>query len=294
MDIESSIMNYDINYSQNCSPKNDQKLEDLPINTIQDKSENCASNIYSNILDIENKPDEVMISTMTITCALNTKYYLENICKYIDLNHTGIVTIRYGNPLDETTNRTLIPEKILNIQKRKKKKSFYNQATFEIKTKKSKIINLKLFSNGSIQMTGVKNVESIYEALNKLFYELKQKKFVIKMIDNKKTLIEKLFVSDISQIGIEHLQKFKIAMINSNYNIDFNIDREKLYELLIQDQYECTYDPNIHASVNIKYNHPVKPISIFVFEKGSIIITGARNCEQIKRAYEFFLFQFIK
>jgi TATA-box binding protein (TBP) (component of TFIID and TFIIIB) len=241
-----------------------------------------------NFLDIENKPQDMIISTMTLTCALDTEYNLDNICKYIELNHTGIISIRYGDPHDERTNRTLIPEKAYIIQRKKNKKSFYNQATFKIKTKKSKIVNLKLFKNGSIQMTGIKNMEGALEALYKLFEEIKQVKYIIEVDkDGKKLLVKKEFAADVSKIDITKVQKYKIAMINSNYNIDFNIDREKLYHLMIEDNIECAYDPIIHASVNVKFNHPEKKISIFIFEKGSIIITGARTCMQIKQAYDF-------
>ena len=76
-------------------------------------------------------------------------------------------------------------------------------------------------------------------------------------------------------------------MINSNFNIGFNIDREKLFEKLILNNYECTYDPIIHACVNLKYTIKSKKISIFIFESGSIIITGANNCNQILCAYNF-------
>ena len=238
-------------------------------------------------LDLENKPDEVIISTMTITCALDTEYYLENICKYIDLNHTGIISVRFGDPTDERTNRTLVPEKISTIQKKKKKKSFYNQATFQIKTKTDKIINVKLFINGSIQMTGVKSIEGTVEALRKLFDEMKQRRFLVEVQGGQKKLVNKPFVKDISKVSLEQLSKYKIAMINSNYNIDFHIDREKLYNLMLLDGLDCTYDPIIHASVNIKFQHPTKPISIFVFEGGAIIITGARTCDQIRQAYDF-------
>lgn len=46
---------------------------------------------------------------------------------------------------------------------------------------------------------------------------------------------------------------FKIAMINSNFNIKFDIDRFKLNKLLKINKYNSNYDPNIHACVDIKY-----------------------------------------
>jgi TATA-box binding protein (TBP) (component of TFIID and TFIIIB) len=271
MQIDSQIFNY-------------QKVSNKSSLNKENAGEMCN---FINILDIENKPEEVIISTMTVTCALDTEYYLENICKYIDLNHTGIISIRYGEPTIESTNRTLVPMKPSAIQKKNKVKNFYNQATFQIKTKKSKIINVKLFKNGAIQMTGVKSIEGTAEALDKLFNEIRQNKFVIEMVDGKKKLIRKQFVKDVTKVSIDQIKNYKIAMINSNYNIDFTIDREKLYNIMLLDALDCSYDPIVHASVNIKFNHPNKPISIFVFEGGSIIITGARTCDQIKQAYDF-------
>jgi len=62
----------------------------------------------------------------------------------------------------------------------------------------------------------------------------------------------------------------------------------KLYNKLISQKYECKYDPNNHASVDIKYViNDEKSISIFVFESGAINITGANDCTQVVDAYNF-------
>ena len=77
-------------------------------------------------------------------------------------------------------------------------------------------------------------------------------------------------------------------MINSNFNIGFKVDRDKLYDLIhTKNIAECSYDPIIHACVNIKYECDKKTVSIFVFESGSIIITGANNGKHILDAYNF-------
>ena len=47
-----------------------------------------------------------------------------------------------------------------------------------------------------------------------------------------------------------------------------------------------TFDPIRHACVNIKLQHPIKTITIFVFESGSIIILG-KSCRQVRDAYNF-------
>jgi TATA-box binding protein (TBP) (component of TFIID and TFIIIB) len=150
---------------------------------------------------------------------------------------------------------------------------------------KEKPVNVKLFSNGSVQMTGCKSITHSLDTLEQLYSELKIVKAVI---DRKKMkIVEKPFVTDTNKLTFEYISKFKVVMINSNFNVEFNIDRQKLHDMLKKDGNESSYDPNRHACVNVKYYHPDKEISVFVFEKGSIIITGAKNCVQIRDAYDF-------
>ena len=92
----------------------------------------------------------------------------------------------------------------------------------------------------------------------------------------------------------------KIRMINSNFNVDYHIDRRKLAKILqthhdhdsIDDEFgyiQFKYSPTGgHSCVNIKhrYDENNRP-SIFVFQTGSIIITGAKNYSQIISAYKF-------
>ena len=55
---------------------------------------------------------------------------------------------------------------------------------------------------------------------------------------------------------------------------------------------QCSYEKCIRACVIIKFSPPVdnindKEISIFVFQKGNIIITGAKSRNQVHAAYNF-------
>ena len=257
----------------------------------QNKDEQKIDIILQNLIDnlqFEKKPDDVSISTMTMTCKINTKFNCKNIAKYIDLNHDCILGIKHGKNGDPQTNRSLIAKKTTTGKKKKKKSVFYNQVSMYIPVKnkdKKKPVNLKIFSNGAIQMTGCKSVDNGVEALTKVFDVLKKTKAVVDF--NKNKIIEKEFAENISVLDINCINELNVAMINSNFNIDFKIDRAKLYNLLISQEFECFYDPVKHACVNIKYNNILKPISIFVFEKGSIIITGVKDCSQIKDAYNF-------
>ena len=173
------------------------------------------------------------------------------------------------------------------------KNHFYNQITVVIRVSngytndliKEPKINMKLFKNGAIQMSGCKSVKNINIALNKLIFKLKEIK--AKIEDGK--IIEKLFIEDSYNINVKD---FKIDMINSNYQIDIQIDRSKLYNLLLKKKIKSAYEPCIRACVIIKYipetfNPENKEISIFIFQKGNIIITGARSRQHIISAYNY-------
>ena len=113
------------------------------------------------------------------------------------------------------------------------------------------------------------------------------------------------------------LKNFKICLINSDFSIGFKIRRERLYELL-HNTYGiyATYEPDIYPGVNSKFywnkknkeksNFGIcscnikcdgkgngigegncKKVTIAIFQSGKIIITGARNLEQINDSYKF-------
>ena len=57
---------------------------------------------------------------------------------------------------------------------------------------------------------------------------------------------------------------------------------------MLKKNVESTFEPCVHACVNIKYMYKnTDKISIFVFESGSIIITGAKTRNHILEAYKF-------
>lgn len=254
-------------------------------------------------LDPINLPDGLFISTMTLTCKIPVCFDVILIAKYFKLTKYLVHTISCGN--NKEIYRTLSPikpkkKKIKNSHKR----NFYNQVTLIINCVNIAKINIKLFKNGSIQITGCKNISSVLWILEKLFQQL-QESVEVSEKDYDNSEIGELPHDSNSQtqnllyaiphifLNIYDISDLKIAMINSNFNIGFNIDREKLFHLLTTMHYECEYDPSRHAGVKIRYKNisqtaeHLHQSSIFVFDRGSIIITGAQNYMQIMECYKF-------
>jgi TATA-box binding protein (TBP) (component of TFIID and TFIIIB) len=238
-------------------------------------------------------PKGISISTMCGKCKLGSDLDLDNIKHYLTLSSDDILTVK----MSKIDMRTLIPTK---KKKRRTKKEvqetnnpFYNQVTVVIRVHEGKYddlndeykINVKLFRNGSIQISGLTNIDYANRALNKLIYCLKQTK--ARMVESK--IEEIVYARDTTNLSI---YDFQIYMINSNYQVNMMIDRNKLFNLLLKKKIKASYEKCIRACVIIKYvptddNTEEKEVSIFIFEKGNIIITGARNYHHIVNSYDY-------
>ncbi len=256
--------------------------------------------LYKAKQELFNLPYDLEISTTTITCHLDVIFNVENIGLYFNDFDDIVIGKRYGNRI---VNNLVSVKKLKTGKKKKRreKKNFYNQVSLIFRSatlmgldpeklslkERFKTVNVKLFINGSIQMTGCKHLDNIKKSLEVLFEKLKIRKAVL----NKELKFEiKPFVDDISKLDINKVSNFKIVMINTNFNILFQINREKLHQLLKQTGHDVTFDPIIHACVNIKFHIPNtlnKTISIFVFESGSITIAGSNSCQQVLETYNF-------
>jgi TATA-box binding protein (TBP) (component of TFIID and TFIIIB) len=240
-------------------------------------------------------PVEIYISTMTATCKINDfKFNCENIAKYIDLSYDDIEDIicafeekRRHNVGEKNIIYRSLPPKKENKRKKKNKDVFYNQVSIHlnIKTKHSDPVHVKLFRNGSVHITGCQSAIDVVETMTTILSKLEADKCIIDKATNK--IVDRPFVSDKKFLDVSFVTNLKINMINTNFTIPFKVNLTELYELMVLKGIECRYDKINHSCVNVKYNHPEKKISIFVFEKGSIVITGAKNGEHIKMAYDF-------
>jgi TATA-box binding protein (TBP) (component of TFIID and TFIIIB) len=256
--------------------------------------------------EVDNLPVGVNISTMCATAKikltnndlqedLNVEINIDNIEKYLQLDINNVITIKRNS----SSIRTLLLQKIKTKRTKKMQQTktkainyFYNQITIVMRVNEGPTddinneprINLKLFRNGSIQMSGCKSVKYINIVLNKLIRRLKETNAII--VDNNIVEIKFIANPDIT------ITNFKIDMINSNYQVKLLVDRDKLYTLLKKKNIKCSFEPCIRACVVVKYTPPnynsdEKQVSIYIFQKGNIIITGARDRDHIISAYNY-------
>ena len=274
------------------------------------------------------------ISTMVVTADLGTTIHLQRL---MELFHEraipltwpaeGFLKVEYkpiilakpdATPaeLQKAKAKAKAQEKIVvgtcsrdELTKRKKSKNiFFNQSTLVVRREHTKTadgqpvykeVNIKLFKNGGIQMTGIPSDSFAQETLAWLAKELT------------------LFSQPVLE-GEAKPHKYNIQLINSDYHINGNINREKLHEILIG-RYNLfsSFESTIYQGCDTKYFYnesappgstegvcpcgdsicvgngdgrtlgQCKEITISPFHTGSIIITGARRFEQIHKAYVF-------
>jgi TATA-box binding protein (TBP) (component of TFIID and TFIIIB) len=264
----------------------------------KDKIEKFRRYIDDELL-LSNIPKDIYISTMTVTCKIeNFKFNCENIARYIDLSYDDIGDIicayeekrKHKDGEKKIVFRSLPPKNESKSKSKKKKKKtdvFYNQVSIHlnIKTKKSDTVHVKLFRNGSLHLTGCQTANDVVETIATIIRKLSGIKYTIDK--QTKKIVENPYVSDKKLLDISHISGLKVNMINTNFIVPLQINLDELFALLTKSGIECRYDKMSHSCVNVKYNHPEKQISIFVFEKGSIVITGAKNGEHISLAYNF-------
>ena len=228
------------------------------------------------------------VSTMTMCSGINANIDLSKLYDNLPINEE----FRYIEFFDKNKGESY--KKVKKPRKKTEKKYFYNQLTIQI-FEDNKIINTKLFNNGKIQMTGLK-------------HQTQAKNCVTKIINSINLMVQKEQIVDNN--NLEPLE-FKICMINTDFDIRFEIKRDILHRIVINEGYYSSFEPTIYPGVNIKYyyNHNslnndgickcegscdgkgngmcCKKITVAAFNSGCIIITGAQSFDQLNKAYDF-------
>lgn len=243
------------------------------------------------------------ISTITTTAQLGTKIQLDalfnqiQILEYWDLND-GVLKMEFNGQVKGTSFKDIM------LKPKESKTSFFNQATLVVRREVSplnwKEINVKLFRNGGVQMTGVRSISMASETLV----------WLVPYLQSICTTTP-VFTTN------PRIHKEQVQLVNTDFSIGAKVRRDALHRILT-DKYHLnsSYESAIYQGVKTKYFYNAerpasaplglcacdklckgtgdgskkgacKKITISPFQTGQVIITGARTMEQINEAYEF-------
>jgi len=249
----------------------------------------------------------------TITCNVDLGVNINLITLYENFNiedKSKFIWIYYPKIVEGENKRGVYPKKKRNVKETTKKTSFDNQVTVLYKC--DNYPNLKIFKNGNIQITGVKNKDDVRIIVDQVIEEVKRIHKIKSEISSNEDFIDK--------IGFHN---FHIRMINTDfktycnneYTEKFLIRRKVLHKILISEDYnnKCSFEPGKYHGVKLEFfwnslkekqdgicccsdycfgkNRPTgtncKKITIAIFESGSVLITGGISFQQIDDAYNY-------
>ena len=242
--------------------------------------------------------DDLRISTMTQIARVSSSIDLNALYSHLEIN--DIVTfIEYADLPGKGVRAK--PKKISKSRNppkpTKRKKYFYNQVTIHVFN--DKIVNMKIFNNGGVQMTGLNHIDqgsnTVHLILNEIFTLPEEQRIEIFPDNINPSIIPKMT---------------RMVMINSDFDTGSRINREVLHRSIIEAGYYSSYEPVIYPGVNIKYYYNTdkqlsgicnceapcdgkghdgacKKITIAVFNSGKVIITGGQSLQQIQTAHRF-------
>ena len=204
--------------------------------------------------------DEITISTKTVIGISNLKIDLNKFFDYMPITDYTPVEKKRGRKrkIQIVSNINKLPVgSIICIQKKKdlrgvclKKKNassrtddkdyFLHSISLVIMIEDNKTINMKVSSNGKLQITGCKNDNHYITAVVSVFNTMKEVE---------KWTNEKLF-----EMNGEHLEVvFNTVMQNMDFNIGFRIDRHRLDKFIMKNtDYTSVFECSLSTGVNIK------------------------------------------
>ena len=206
-------------------------------------------------------------------------------------------------------------------------KSFFNQDTLILRRRFGqgwKEVNMKLFGNGGIQMTGVPSQEFATDSVSwllELIKRLPQSPFAITnttatvATGTPVTATTAATGTPVANTAlVPAVTKISVPLINTDYSLSHDIQQDNLHRIFIEEyNLFSMLEKTIYQGVNTKYfynttnnktgvcrcaafckgqgngsgNGECKRITMSIFRTGKIIITGARQMAQIHEAYEF-------
>lgn len=178
---------------------------------------------------------------------------------------------------------------------------FSNQVTTVLWLSNGRSVNLKLFRNGRVQMTGLTDDDMGREAVASLVRTLRTSSMEA--------------VAAPEQLNPE---PYRVCLITADKRLGFHVRRDRLVHV-VQGALDagCEYEPTLYPGVKIKFMHNTGPpssdtggcnctvpcagegdghgdgqcrkVTIMVFQSGSVIITGGRSGAHMDAAHQFLM-----
>jgi TATA-box binding protein (TBP) (component of TFIID and TFIIIB) len=145
----------------------------------------------------------------------------------------------------------------------KESTTFYNQITLTYTDVSTK--SIKMFPNGAVQIAGARNLFDC-----------------CKIVKGIRWIVKNLLKSNLP------LEEFRVAMINSNFSLNYNLNLIRVSQHFSQSHvFKTEFEPSRYSAVKVKFKpaEDMKQVTCSIFSTGKIIITGAETLKEIAFAY---------
>lgn len=252
-----------------------------------------------NLLNI---PSEVSITTISFKITFDTMIDIKNIYKFYPLNDKNFKSLKTSSGIKSIIEKPLKDNKVFSNQIT----TVLNIYTDESETE-TKDVNVKIFSKGTLQVSGCINVFQADYSIKKIikllkgsfYYYVNDSKEHIDPFDEKNHTIKKIKFFKENNFTSEY-PKFTLINSKFTYNDKFNLEELHLTILklkrnnIIPNNVSVHLDLNINSTVSIyiyddKFNADEKDkrVNINIYESGSILLQSCRSSEEITKVYNF-------
>lgn len=256
--------------------------------------------------NLSNLGENVFIFTLPIITFFDCTLNVKNIFMYFPLSKSDISTIK-----SEFGIRTLsVTEKII---KKNMRSNFMNQITIIMSIytdetlSETKHVNIKMFNNGSIQISGLKSIFQCNYTINKLVNLLKGEFTIYTKKGKNKS--QHIFKDNVVQKTIKFIEDVDgeiwiceptICTINMTCRYKTKINQSQLYYKIkelklhgkIPEKIVVLLQTDINSPVTIWLNSCVdesRYLTIELFESGSISIMACKCRDDFTFAYDFIM-----
>lgn len=264
---------------------------------------------------LEERRNKIVPNVKITPLSVSTQSAKASMSQALDLKHMATIFMRLVNKNIEEEDDTHSIKGVIYKDiyagdiKKPKEGQFPNNCSVLIRSPMGtgRKINIKIFRGGKMTMTGCLIKEDGIAVIKILEQYLKKQKELFGCEEERKRF---------------KISNFETTMVNSGYNLGFEVDRERLYDFLTTEtELNVSYSPATYAGVKIyfyfntvnKVNDGIcrcpgspctgdksnagkgsgnklgqcKRVTIAIFESGNVIDTGGRNMEQALTAYNY-------